>query len=114
MSAVLEAVELALNTGDDPDDALREVVGTLVARGVCAWAGILFSEDGELVLGPSAGEPAPEARLQLPVLFQTERVAELVADSCTDPALLEQVAGVLGPYCIVGWDTDGVPWDAVS
>jgi hypothetical protein len=107
------AVEQALG-GEDPDDVLRAVVTALVEHGACAWAGILFAEAGELVLGPSAGEPEPAGRTQLPVVFQGDRVAELVADGCGDSALLEQVAAILAPYCLVGWDTDGVPWDAVS
>ena len=43
---------------------LRAVVAALVERGGCAWAGILFAENGELVLGPEAGEPDPDARRQ--------------------------------------------------
>jgi hypothetical protein len=112
-AAALDAVERALD-GEDPDDVLRAVVAALVAHGACAWAGILFAEDGELILGPSAGEPQPASRTQLPVVFQSDRVAELVVDGCDDETLARQVAGLLGPYCLVGWDTGGVPWDAVS
>lgn len=109
----LPAVEQAL-AGADPDDVLRAVVRALVEHEACAWAGVLFVEDGELILGPASGNPDPETRAQLPVVFQDDRVAELVADGCDDPALLEQVAAILGPYCLVGWDTGGLPWDAVS
>lgn len=111
--AAVAAVERALE-GDDPDDVLRAVVTTLVEPGGCAWAGILFVEDGKLVLGPAAGTPRPAARTQLPVVFQGDRVAELVADGCDDEAFLQRVATLLAPYCLVGWDTGGVPWDAVS
>ena len=31
----------------------------VVEHGACAWAGILFTEDGELVLGPEAGTEPP-------------------------------------------------------
>jgi hypothetical protein len=112
-SDALAAVERALE-GADPDDVLRSVVTALVDQGGCAWAGILFSEGGELVLGPAAGVEQPASRAQLPVLFQGDRVAELVADGCPDRAFLERVALLLAPYCLVGWDTDGIPWDAVS
>jgi hypothetical protein len=112
-SAARTAVEAALGA-EDPDDVLRGVVAALVEHGGCAWAGILFAEDGELVLGPSAGEPQPARRVQLPVVFQDDRVAELVADGCDDEAFLKQVAAMVAPYCLVGWDTGGVPWDAVS
>jgi hypothetical protein len=112
-AAALAAVEQALG-GEDPDDVLRAVVAALVEHGACAWAGILFAEDGELVLGPSAGEPQPAARTQLPVVFETDRVAELVVDGCDDETLVQRVAALLGPYCLVGWDTGGVSWDDVS
>jgi hypothetical protein len=112
-TSALAAVEQAL-AGDEPDDVLRAVVTALVEQGGCSWAGILFVEDGELVLGPSAGEPQPHARTQLPISFQDARIAELVADGCDDAALLQRAAAILGPYCLVGWDTDGIPWDAVS
>jgi hypothetical protein len=111
--AALTAVEQAL-AGEDPDDVLRSAVAALVEHGACVWAGILFVEDGQLVLGPSAGEPRPADRVQLPVVFQDNRVAELVVDGCDDRAFVEQVATILTPYCLVGWDTDGIPWDAVS
>ena len=105
------AIERILTLGGDADDVLRGVVAALVERGGCAWAGILFHEAGELVLGPQAGEPRPDARTQLPVVFQGDHVAELVADGCGDRAFLERVALIVSPYCLVGWDTGGVPWE---
>ena len=66
-SGALEAIDRILNRGADADDVLREVVAALVERGGCAWAGILFSEQGELVLGPQAGEPRPNDRVQIPL-----------------------------------------------
>jgi hypothetical protein len=112
-ASALAAVEQALG-GDDPDDVLRAVVTTLVEKGGCAWAGILFTEERELVLGPAAGTEQPDSRTQLPVVFQGDLVAELVVDGCDDDTFLQRVATLLGPYCLVGWDTGGVPWDAVS
>jgi hypothetical protein len=111
VSDVLDAVGRALAGGGDPDDALRGVVSALVERGGCDWAGILFVESGDLVLGPQSGEPRPDARRQVPVVYEGERVAELAADGCDDDALLERVAALISPYCLVGWDTGGVPWD---
>jgi hypothetical protein len=113
-AGALEAVDRILNRGGEADDVLREVVDVLVARGGCAWAGILFREQGELVLGPQAGEPRPSERTQLPVVFQGDHVAELAADGCADRALLERVAVLVSPYCLVGWDTGGVPWDPAA
>ena len=63
------------------------------------------------MLGPENGSPHRRARLAAPVLFQDVRVAELAADGCPEPSLLGQVAPLLAPYCLVGWDTGGVPWD---
>jgi hypothetical protein len=113
-TAALDAVDHILAEGGDADDILRDVVDALVARGGCAWAGILFNEDGELVLGPEAGTQQPDARLQLPVSFDGARVAELVVDACVDGALAERVASLISAYCLVGWDTGGVPWEELS
>jgi len=113
-SGALEAVDRILNRGGDADDVLRAVVATLVERGGCSWAGILFVEDGELVLGPEAGDPAPAARRRIPVTYQGDRVAELVADGCDDQPFLERVATLISAHCLVGWDTGGVPWDPAA
>jgi hypothetical protein len=106
-------IDELLERGDDADDVLRAVVAALVESG-CAWAGILFREEGELVLGPHAGEPRPEERARLPVVFGGDEVAELVADGCRDRAELVRVAELIAPYCLVGWDTGGVPWDPAA
>jgi hypothetical protein len=113
-AAALDAIDQILDRGSDVDDVLREVVAALVERGDCAWAGILFSEQGELVLGPQAGEPKPDERIQVPVDYRGDRVAELVVDGCGDRAFLEQVTVLISAHCLVGWDTGGVPWDSVS
>jgi hypothetical protein len=113
-TAALEAIDRILNRGGDADDVLRAIVSTLVEQGGCAWAGILFAEDGELVLGPQAGEPDPGLRLQLPVVYQGARVAELVVDGCDDRAFLDRVAVLIAAHCLVGWDTGGVPWESVD
>ena len=105
------AVEEIVNRGGDADDALRDVVGLLADR--YAWAGILFVEAGELVLGPSAGEERREARTHLPVTYNGDRVAELVVDGApeTDIPFLERVAALISAHCLVGWDTGGEAWN---
>jgi hypothetical protein len=108
-AAALAEVDAILDRGGDVDDVLRSVVAALVDPGGCAWAGILFAEAGDLVLGPEAGTPGPQ-RAQVPVVYEGTRVAELVADGCDEPALLEAVAGRISELCLVGWDTGGVPW----
>jgi len=107
----IDAVDRAIEQGGDADDVLRAVVAALVAEGGCDWAGILFVESGELLLGPEAGAQRPGARVRAPVEFQGERVAELVADGCGDQAALAGIASRIAEWCLVGWDTGGVPWD---
>jgi hypothetical protein len=112
MSAgALDAIDRIVNRGGDADDVLRAVVAALVEHGGCTWAGILFSEEGELVLGPETGEPDPGRRVQLPVVYQGARVAELVVDGCDERAFLDRVATLISAHCLVGWDTGGVRWD---
>jgi len=108
--AALAAIDDVLDRGGDVDDVLRGVVDALVAHGDCSWAGILFAEDDELVLGPHAGDADPGLRVQLPVVYDGARVAELVVDGCDNHAFLEQVAGRIATHCLVGWDTAGEPW----
>jgi hypothetical protein len=107
----LAEIEQAVASGGDADDVLRAVVAALVEHGGCAWAGILFADDGELILGPEAGEPDPGLRLQLPVVYEGACVAELVVDGCDDPDFLDRVATLIAAHCLVGWDTGGVIWD---
>ena len=112
MSAgALDAIDRILNRGGEVDDVLREVVSALVEQGACAWAGILFSEQGELVLGPQAGAPRSHTRMQIPVVYRDDRVAELVVDGCDDRAFLDRVAVLISAHCLVGWDTGGIPWE---
>jgi hypothetical protein len=94
----------------DADDILRQTVAALVADG-CAWAGIFFVEEGELALGPQAGEPDDAQRQAVPVMWRGERIAELAADGEVDKARLEQVAAEIADLCLVGWDTGGEAWE---
>jgi len=110
-TAALGAIEAIVARGGDVDDVLRHVVAALVAEGSCEWAGILFAEDDELVLGPHTGSPDPGLRLQVPVVYEGSRVAELVVDGCDDPAFLRHVAELIATHCLVGWDTSGQPWE---
>jgi len=111
-TAAIEEIDRIVEAEGDADDILRGAVSALVDPGGCSWAGILFVESGELALGPQAGVPEPESRVQVPVLFEGTRVAELAVDGASDTAFLDRVAFVISPYCLVGWDTDGEPWDA--
>jgi hypothetical protein len=111
MSTPEAEIEALVGAGGDADDILRSVVGALAAR--YAWAGVLFVEEGELILGPAAGTPDEATRTQIPVTWQGDRVAELAIDAAPeeDRMFLERVAELVAPQCLVGWDTGGEDWD---
>jgi hypothetical protein len=94
----------------DADDVLRQTVAELARGDDCAWAGIFFVEDGELVLGPESGTPDEARRTSVPVTWKGERVAELAADGDVDRERLEQMAAEIADLCLVGWDTGGEAW----
>lgn len=110
---MLGAVERILSRGGDADDVLRDVVEALRTEGGFAWAGISFLEEGAFVLGPSTGDPNGEPA-QVPISYEGSVVAELGVIAADLPeetvALLERVAELLAPYCLVGWDTGGEAW----
>jgi hypothetical protein len=112
-SGALEAIERILNRGGDADDVLREVVAMLHDRAGYAWVGIFFVEAGTLQLGPEAGEPRPDNRRTVPVLWHGDRIAELAVDNAPeeDRMFLERVALLVSGHCLVGWDTGGETWE---
>ena len=88
-------------------------VVALNLKGGFAWAGILFVEEGQLVLGPEYGTTDPDQRTQLPIAYSGDRVGELVVDGADDidrPAF-ERIAVLISGHCLVGWDTGGEAWD---
>jgi hypothetical protein len=113
----LDAVERILNRGGDADDVLRAVVEALHERVPhFAGVGIAFMEEGSFALGPWSGEALGE-ELRALVTFEGAPVAELVVrrtGDADDRPFLERVATLVSPYCLVGWDTQGVPWADVS
>jgi hypothetical protein len=94
----------------DADTVLRQTVAALVADG-CSWAGISFVENGELVLGPEAGEADESRRVRVPVTWKGDTIAELAADGEMRQDRLEQVAAEIADLCLVGWDTGGEAWE---
>jgi hypothetical protein len=94
----------------DADDQLRATVAELAARDGYAWAGVFFVEGDKLVLGPQAGEPDPDRRTAVPVVWRDTKVAELAADGDVDATHLESVAAEIADLCLVGWDTAGEEW----
>lgn len=112
MSAgALEAVTKVLDSGGDADDVLRAVVRVLADEPAASWAGIFFLEEGELLLGPEAGEPAPRTRIVSPIVYGGERVGQLAVDGDVDDAALERVAELISTHVLLGWDTGGEAWE---
>jgi hypothetical protein len=111
LAAALAAIDGALERSDDPDDVLRDVLDVL--HGLYEHAAIAFVEQDELVVGPSRGGPR-EPTHAIDIRFRGVNVAELrVAPAPRDAeeaTFLARVAERISPYCLVGWDTGGVPW----
>ena len=63
------------------------------------------------MLGPQAGEPEPERRTAVPVVWRDTRVAELAVDGAVEIAQLESIAAEIADLCLVGWDTSGEEWE---
>jgi len=113
-SGALEAVEEIIERGGDADDVLRSVVAALHETAGYSWAGIFFVEEDELVLGPHAGQQTETERsTRVPVVWQSERVAELAVGDAPeeDRMFLERVALLVSGHCLVGWDTGGEIWE---
>ena len=104
-------IEQIVAGGSDADDVLRDVVAALQQR--YAWVGISFVEEGDLVLGPSVGEQTGTT-VTIPISYENNVVAELGVTAAElndeDRALLDRVAELIAPYCLVGWDTGGQEW----
>jgi hypothetical protein len=115
--AALDEVERILDRGGDADDVLRDVVAAVHERVPhFVRVGIAFMEEGRLELGPEAGSGDGE-ELRALVTFEGAPVAELVvrrSEALDDQPFLERLATLVSPYCLVGWDTQGVPWADVS
>jgi putative methionine-R-sulfoxide reductase with GAF domain len=110
MSSIAKDVELIVNRGGDVDDVLRAVVQTIVERGGARWAGILFAEGDDFVLGPQAGKPDEAGRLYVPVIYDGAQIGILVTDGARSIRMLERVAELVSTYVLLGWDTGGEAW----
>ena len=110
MSSLVRQVKLILDRGGDADDVLRAVVRTIVEHGGARWAGILFAEGDDFVLGPQAGEPEEGKRLFVPVIYDGAQIGILVADDARSVGLLERVAELVSAHVLLGWDTGGERW----
>ena len=90
---------------------LRSTVSILAEEPSIVWAGIAFTEAGNVVLGPEVGEPDEARRVRLPVVFQGAQVGELWVDGEAERAVLERVAVLISAHVLIGWDTRGEDWE---
>jgi putative methionine-R-sulfoxide reductase with GAF domain len=111
VSESLKAVRRIVEQESEADDILRAVVASLASVPAIGWAGIAFAEDGTLRLGPADGEPAAERRKRVSIAYEGAVVGELWADGDVARDELEQIAALIGPYVLIGWDTGGEAWD---
>ena len=107
----LETLDRILERGGEPDDVLRAATAALGDEPTVAWAGIAFLEEGDLVLGPSAGEPDETRRTRVPIAYQGDPVGELWVDGEADQRFLEQIAVRIAAHVLIGWDTRGEGWE---
>jgi hypothetical protein len=106
----LEALDRVLNRGGEPDDVLRATVAILVEEPGIAWAAVRFLDEGQLTVGPEAGEADESRRTQLPVTYQGSQVGELWVDGEAERAFLERIALLISAHVLIGWDTRGETW----
>ena len=111
MSGQLESVRRIVDEETDADDVLRAVVTAVASAPGSSWAGIAFLEDGALRLGPAAGEPHADRRERVPITYEDGAVGELWVDGVAERDELEQIAALIGPYVLIGWDTGGEAWE---
>ena len=108
--AIAGLTELA-GTSSDVDDVLRAAVDLLLDEPAIVWVGIRFVEDGALVLGPAAGVPDESRRHTTPIVYREDDVGELVVDGDPAPGLTDEVAHLIAPHVLLGWDTGGEAWE---
>jgi len=111
VSDALESVRRIVDDEADADDVLRAVVASVASTPGTNWAGIAFAEDGTLRLGPADGEPDPDRRERVAISYEDAIVGELWVDGDVERRELEQIAVLIGPYVLIGWDTGGEVWE---
>jgi L-methionine (R)-S-oxide reductase len=117
----VEGEELALGPWKGPH--ATEHVRIPIGQGVCGAAAA--SGVTEIVDDVNADSrylacfPSTRSEIVVPISYDGVVVAEIDVDSdapaafgAADRAFLERVAEVISPYCLVGWDTGGMDWDA--
>jgi transglutaminase-like putative cysteine protease len=108
----LAEVERIVAAGGEADDVLRAVVAALHQR--YAWVALRFNEEGELVLGPSAGSESGEL-VEQDVVYNGERIGvlELGGASLTDGDrdVARDIVDRIAVLTLLGWDTGGETWE---
>jgi putative methionine-R-sulfoxide reductase with GAF domain len=116
----VEGGELALGPWKGP--AATEHVRIPVGQGVCGAAAA--SGVTEIVDDVNADPrylacfASTRSEIVVPISYEDIVVAEIDIDSdrpaafgSDDRSFLEEVARLISPYCLVGWDTGGEPWE---
>jgi L-methionine (R)-S-oxide reductase len=117
---LVEGEELVLGPWRGPQ--ATEHVRIPVGQGICGAAAA--SGKTEVVDDVAADDrylacfPSTRSEIVVPVPFRGRVVAEIDVDSDepaafgeADRELLERVALLVSPYCLVGWDTGGQAWE---
>ena len=116
----VEGGDLRLGPWQGP--TATEHVRIPIGQGVCGAAAA--SGETEVVDDVNADPrylacfPSTRSEIVVPVKYEGRVVAELDVDADEpaafdedDRSFLERVALLISPYCLVGWDTEGEPWD---
>ena len=120
---LVEDGDLVLGTWQGPQ--ATEHVRIPVGQGICGAAAA--SGRTEIVDDVNADPRylacflSTRSEIVVPISFEGRVVGEIDIDSDTpaafgeaDRVFLERVATLISPHCLVGWDTDGVPWSELS
>jgi hypothetical protein len=110
-TSTIETLERLLASDRDADNALRAAVEVLVSEPGIEWAGVVFVEGEDLVLGPSAGVADDDRRVRVPISFQDAKVDELWIDGTAEEELLRRATDLLSAHVLIGWDTQGGAWE---
>jgi hypothetical protein len=114
--SLADEVQAIVDGGQEADEILRASLAVVHQGTGAPWSAIAFVEEREMVVGPLLGpapDGAPVPALVVPIVYRGDTVAGLWFGNETPRELdadLSRVAGLLAPYCLVGWDTGGEDW----
>jgi L-methionine (R)-S-oxide reductase len=116
---LVEGNDLVLGPWKGPE--ATEHVRIPIGQGICGAAAA--SGQTEVVDDVNADPrylacfPSTRSEIVVPIAYGGRVVGEIDIDSDVpaafgddDRVFLERVATLISPYCLVGWDTGGVPW----